>query len=79
MNLIQKIRSWLPGRKLTDHELAMISLDSGLKTLQEHLIALARLNFVKPETLVREAKNVKDNADYLLKMIQNQNDNQPKS
>ena len=35
-----------------------------------HLVALARLMFIKPADLVREAKNHKANGEYLLKMIE---------
>ena len=35
-----------------------------------HMIALARLAFIKPEQLVREAQNHKKNAEYLLKMVE---------
>lgn len=40
------------------------------RALADHIIALARLTFIKPERLVEEAKNVQANADYLLKMTQ---------
>lgn len=35
-----------------------------------HVIALARLLFIKPERLVEESKNYKANAEYLLQMIE---------
>lgn len=34
-----------------------------------HIIALARLMFIKPESLLREANNVRANADYLLELV----------
>jgi hypothetical protein len=34
------------------------------------IIAIARLSLIKPTTLVREAKNMESNADYLLKMAE---------
>lgn len=37
-----------------------------------YLVALARLCFIKPENLQREAINVKANAEYLLKIIEDQ-------
>ena len=37
-----------------------------------HLIALARLSFIKPEVLVREGHNIKGNAEYLLEMVKAQ-------
>jgi len=33
------------------------------------LIALARLSFIKPETLLREALNQKANTEYLIELI----------
>ena len=35
----------------------------------DHLIAIARLSFIKPSRLVTEAQNTKENAEYLLEMI----------
>ncbi len=37
---------------------------------QAHIIAIARLSFIKPDVLVREAENFKANGEYLFAMIQ---------
>lgn len=57
-------------RGLTQDQQLILSAHDGLKYLQGHLIALARLNFIKPERLVEEAENVKANGEYLFKMIE---------
>jgi hypothetical protein len=57
-------------KKISQDQLAILSINEGLKVLQTHLIALARLQFVKPETLVREANNIKSNGEYLTKMVE---------
>ena len=48
------------------------AIRGSLTTYQEHLIAIARLCFIKPSTLVREAQNTKVNAEYLLELIKEQ-------
>ena len=45
------------------------NLAYSINRTNDHLIALARLVFVRPEVLVREARNVKANGEYLAKMI----------
>jgi hypothetical protein len=44
--------------------------NANLKAMNAHLIALARLSFIKPKDLVREARNAKANTDYLYQMIE---------
>ena len=39
------------------------------QVLERHLIALARLTFIKPDRLVAEANNLEANTEYLGKMI----------
>lgn len=50
-----------------------------LQNTNDNLIAIARLSLIKPEALVREARNVQANGEYLLRMVevleQNKNDN----
>lgn len=41
-----------------------------LQNTNDNLIAIARLSLIKPDVLVREARNVKSNAEYLVKMIE---------
>ena len=43
-----------------------------LQNTNDNLIAVARLSLIKPEVLVREARNVQANAEYLLKMVEAQ-------
>ena len=57
-------------KKLNKDQLAILTVNEGLKTLQTHMIAIARLQFIKPETLVREAQNIKSNGEYLVKMVE---------
>jgi hypothetical protein len=45
-------------------------LGEAVRVTDSHLIALARLSFIKPEVLAREAFNLKANSEYLLKMIE---------
>ncbi len=64
----------------TEKELRALSglqkgLNNGIETLYESqkahdafLIALARLAFIKPSQLMREAQNVKANAEFILEM-----------
>jgi hypothetical protein len=44
------------------------------QVLERHLIALARLSFIKPDRLVEEANNLEANAEYLHKMIKSKED-----
>jgi len=41
---------------------------NAVNAYQTHLIAIARLAFIKPSTLVREAQNTKANAEYILEL-----------
>jgi hypothetical protein len=43
-----------------------------LNTVEEHVIAIARLSLIKPDRLKKESKNNKANADYLLRMVENE-------
>jgi len=42
------------------------------EAMNANLIAVARLSFIKPSTLLREALNTKANTEYLLEMIKEQ-------
>jgi hypothetical protein len=68
MELFHKIQSLI--HRPTKEEVAIVQMYNMVNNLNDHLIALARLAFIKPEALHREAKNVKSNAEYLLKMIE---------
>ena len=60
--MLKKIKSYLtkkPNR---------VAILAGMNNA--HLIALARLMFIKPEALAREARNNKDNGKYLLEMAE---------
>ena len=67
---MKKIKNWLNSRKKNRHDIALELLSSSLKASDAHIVALARLGFISPEALVREAFNNKANAEYLLKMIE---------
>lgn len=56
-------------RKLSDEAKAILTLNENIKTVQAHLIALARLNFTNPERFAEEARNHKANGEYILKML----------
>jgi hypothetical protein len=51
--------------KLTPEQQALVSLSDAMRVLESHLIAVARLQFIKPETLVRESNNVEGNSSYI--------------
>lgn len=70
-----KLLDKLFKKKITDEQVALLQLHDGIKILESHLIAIARLQFIKPETLVREADNTKSNAEYLFKLIQQKEKN----
>ena len=76
--IINKINTWLkqPEGGLPKHleELDQVSVMNynQLQNTNDNLIAVARLSLIKPEVLVREARNVQANAEYLLKMVEAQ-------
>jgi len=69
-NLIDRIKSWFPKKKLTREQQMLVNLADAFSISHNHLIAMARLTFIKPQVLVREAKNIKANGEYLLKMLE---------
>ncbi len=69
-NILNKIKSWFPKKGLNKDQQIIMSLINAFTISQNHLIAMARLTFIKPEVLNREAKNIKSNAEYLFKMIE---------
>jgi len=56
----------------TEKQLTIPRLNAEINVTNNHLIALARLLFIKPETLYREANNIKANGEYLLQLLQEQ-------
>jgi hypothetical protein len=70
-NLLNKILH--REKRLTDEQLAILQINEGLKILENHMVAIARLHFIKPETLVREVNNMKANMDYLQSLIRERN------
>lgn len=71
MNIITKIKSLLGHKSTpTEQELVLSLLADQQRRYNEHLVAIARLSFIHPETLVREAQNMKANTEYLGKMIE---------
>jgi hypothetical protein len=69
-NLINKLISKF--RKSDELEQVVRATYYSLQNSNDNLIAIARLSLIKPEVLVREARNVQANSDYLLKMIEAQ-------
>jgi hypothetical protein len=67
---MKRIKNWLTKRKKGRRDVALEALSMSLKTTDAHIVALARLGFIKPEDLAREARNNKANAEYLLRMIE---------
>ena len=65
-SMIKKIKNLLTNKKIK-------ILSENQRVSDTHLIAIARLMFIKPADLVREAKNNKANGEYLLKMIEARN------
>jgi len=53
-------------------EVRLEDVQRSFTSQNDHLIAIARLAFIKPEVLVREAHNVKANSEYLFEMIKAQ-------
>jgi len=69
-------------KKLKPQEKALVILFEEVKktqailnTVEEHVIAIARLSLIKPDRLKTESKNNKANADYLLRMVENEKKN----
>ena len=61
--------------RLADDKLKMANMNMRQNNTDNHLIALARLTFIKPEVLYRESQNIKANGEYLLKLLEEQQKN----
>lgn len=70
--MIKKIKQIFGKRKAKKQQnREMIkAIIANVKATDAHLIALARLSFIKPAELVREAQNAKANAEYIVKMTE---------
>lgn len=55
-------------KRPTNEQLAIGMTNESLNRLFAHVIALARLQFIEPDVLIREADNIRANAEYILKM-----------
>lgn len=66
--MFEKIKKWFTKEDDKRDEM-ILQLAQANQITNNHLIALARLMFIKPETLLREAKNLKSNAEYLLALM----------
>jgi len=62
----QKLIAWV----FKDAISAVWQVAQTQKMQSDYLIAIARLTFLKPEVLNREVKNVKANAEYLVRLIE---------
>lgn len=69
-NLINKLTARF--KKPSQLEQVTVMNYNQLQNTNDNLIAVARLSLIKPEVLVREARNIQANAEYLLKMIEAQ-------
>lgn len=67
--MLEKVKQWLK-KKPTLEQQAIGELAGRQNLTDAHLIALARLLFIKPDVFVREANNISTNAEYILKMIE---------
>ena len=66
--MLSKIKKLWNNRNNNEEKMVIGSLSNQVNMTETHLIAIARLLFIKPENLVREAKNNKANGEYILKM-----------
>ena len=66
--MLEKIKK-LIKRKPSLEQQGIEALSVSLRVSDAHLVALARLLFIKPSQLVREAHNTKANAEYILEMV----------
>lgn len=67
--ILQTLYNWWWTR--THKKEAVLGMIATKQQLQdEYIIAICRLLFIKPETLLREVQNSKGNAEYLLKLIE---------
>jgi len=73
-DIINRVKGLFKKKTLTEEQALIAMLSESLKTTDAHMVALARLMFIKPEVWVREVNNVKANAEYLLKMLDNKNE-----
>ena len=68
---MEKIKKLIKRNKSEERLITAIeSLSVSLRVSDAHLVALARLGFIKPSSLVREAHNIKANAEYILEMVE---------
>lgn len=72
--MLSKIKKFItrPRPRKIDVELytRIVKLEENMRTTDAHLVALARLAFVKAHMLVKEANNNKANGEYLLTMVE---------
>ena len=70
--MFNKIKEFILSKRNKDAELAQAFgvIIEGQERSNAHIVALARLMFIKSSVWVREAQNTKANTDYLLKMIE---------
>lgn len=67
-NFLNKLK--LKFSKPSQLEQVTIMNYNQIQRTNDNLIAIARLSMIKPEVLVREARNVQANGEYLFKMIE---------
>jgi hypothetical protein len=67
LNVISKL---FKKKELTGEQELLVRLFEQIQQTDNHLIALARLAFVKPDALYRESQNIKENGEYLIKLLE---------
>jgi hypothetical protein len=71
--MLERIKKLFKGKQ--EEKFMLEAIRTAQSVSDAHLIALCRLTFIKPSQLVREAHNIKANAEYLLEMIKEQEGN----
>lgn len=70
INRIQTAIKGLFGKKRAQEEYRS---QREKQMLYDHIVAIARLSMIKPQTLFKEARNVKANAEFLMRMAEEMN------
>lgn len=71
-------RNRKPKPEVNPEHLVIGQLIQSQEIQNNYIVAMARLMFIKPEVLNREVKNVQANAEYLLKIIEDQKNTEEK-
>jgi hypothetical protein len=69
-NMFNFIKKLLTKRQKPDYGQAVSVLSESQARTNDLVIAIARLSFIKPQTLLREVRNTKANGEYLFSLIE---------